>query len=309
MRRSFQLSAIGFAAVVLGACHQDKSITDPIPPTAGIRFINAVPDTGAAFGLDFRFVDIVENSAAFRQPFRNVPVASGGVTASTGVEYKPTAAGIARHFKVFLDDTLQSLASIALIDSNGWVPTAHHNYTAILWGNATVAGSMKLIITDDDTLQAAAGKVKLRVINATGGAIDASEWCTGTAASCGAAPATATFANVGAYSIATYVVADTGVTKFRVANAGAYAACTGSAATCLFADVTALGGAAASCDGALCPAGQNPDILALPGTQISGSGITLVVFPKSIAGTRAAQFAAPGGSFVWDIRPPRPPGT
>lgn len=310
MRRFLQLSAIGFATVLVG-CHQDTSVADPVPPTAGIRFINAVPDTGAAYGLDFRFVDLVENSAAFRQPFRDVPVTDKGttVTASTGIEYKPTAAGVARHFKVFLSDTVQSLASLALIDSTGWTPVANHHYTAILWGNATVAGSMKLIITDDDTVQAAAGKVKLRVINATGSAIDVSTWCTGTAAGCGAAPATATWAAVAPYTMSAYVPADTGVTKYRVASAGAYATCAGTAATCLFADMVALPGAPANCDFSACPAGQSPDIMASPGTQISGSGVTLIVFPASVAGTRAAQFKTPGGSFMWDIRPPRPPGT
>ena len=41
-----------------------RNITRRSIPTAGVRFINAVPDTGAAFGLDFRFIDIVENSDA-----------------------------------------------------------------------------------------------------------------------------------------------------------------------------------------------------------------------------------------------------
>jgi hypothetical protein len=39
-------------------------------PTAGVRFINAVPDSSGAFGFTLRFVDIVENNVQFGD-FRN----------------------------------------------------------------------------------------------------------------------------------------------------------------------------------------------------------------------------------------------
>lgn len=68
MRRIFQLSMLCAAAGIVSACKPEEQLTSPDIPTAGVRFINAVPDTGAAYGLDFRFVDIVENSAAFESP-------------------------------------------------------------------------------------------------------------------------------------------------------------------------------------------------------------------------------------------------
>src|SRR3954468_9340690 len=109
MRRILQLSALCLVAGAASACKPDATNANPIAPTAGVRFINAVPDTGAAFGLDFRFVDIVENSAAFRITFRNNPQTSAGVTASAAIQYKAAKAG-SRHFRIFLDDTLQAAA-------------------------------------------------------------------------------------------------------------------------------------------------------------------------------------------------------
>ena len=59
MRRIFKLSVLCLAAGVVNACSTPEQITATENiPTAGVRFINAVPDTNA---MDFRFIDIVEN--------------------------------------------------------------------------------------------------------------------------------------------------------------------------------------------------------------------------------------------------------
>jgi hypothetical protein len=150
MRRLFLLSTLVIAAGVVSACSPEDVVDSPVGPTAGVRFINAVPDTGAAFGLDFRFVDIVENSGAFRIPFRNGPQntvirAGDTVTASAQIQYKAAKAG-SRHFRIFLDDTLQAVASTALKDSTVDL-TAAHNYTFLLWGNARSSGSDKMRLT------------------------------------------------------------------------------------------------------------------------------------------------------------------
>jgi len=73
-------------------------------------------------------------------------------------------------------------------------------------------------------------------------------------------------------------------------------------------DPTALVGAAAFSSAG--PLGKI-DTEALPGTSVAGSAVTLIVFPRSTAGSKAPQtapFAVPAGSFMWDRRPPRPPG-
>ena len=109
MRRIFQLSTLVALAGVASACKPDRVTATQSPLVAGVRFINAVPDTGAAFGLDFRFVDMVENSDAFRITFRDTPSSSGAVVAAAQIQYKPAQVG-SRHFKIFLSDTLQSAA-------------------------------------------------------------------------------------------------------------------------------------------------------------------------------------------------------
>jgi hypothetical protein len=71
----------------------------------------------------------------------------------------------------------------------------------------------------------------------------------------------------------------------------------------IFADPLALVGVPASG-----PAGSTIlDIEALPGTTVAGSAVTMLIFPRSVVGTRTPQTAAfqvPAASFVWDRRPP-----
>jgi len=83
MRSIFRASVLCLVVVAGGACNPDEVISTENIPTGGVRFINAVPDTGASYGMDFRFIDLAENNAQFRVPFRNNPSTSGGVTAST----------------------------------------------------------------------------------------------------------------------------------------------------------------------------------------------------------------------------------
>src|SRR5579884_101395 len=134
MRRIFQWSAFCIAAGALAACKPAEVINAPVPPMAGVRFINAVPDTAGSFGMDFRFIDMIENNDDYRITFRNTPVSSGGVTAATSVQYKAATPG-SRHFRIFLDDTLQTVATITLADSTVTLQ-ATHLYTFLLWGNA-----------------------------------------------------------------------------------------------------------------------------------------------------------------------------
>jgi hypothetical protein len=136
MRRILQLSTLGLLAGVASACSPDTVFTTEVTPVAGVRFINAVPDTGAAFGLDFRFVDIVENSDAYRITYRNTPSTSGAVTAAAQIQYKPAKTG-ARHFRIFLSDSLLSAASVTLKDSTATLE-AGHNYTFLLWGQRAI---------------------------------------------------------------------------------------------------------------------------------------------------------------------------
>jgi hypothetical protein len=277
---------------MLGACKPDEVIPTEAIPTAGVRFINAVPDSSGSQGLDFRFVDIVEDNAQFRITFRNSPNTTGGVTASTTVQYKNARAG-ARHFRIFLDDTVQAAASTVLKDSTLNLE-AGKNYTLLLWGNARSTGADKMKLTViEETVADPGNNVALRVINTMNTAIDVRQYIKGTTL-----PTSPTWANVGPYSISTYVSSLPDTILYNVQPTGG--------GTALFSpDVRALVGAAAV---TVAPGPFD----AIPGTTIKGSAVTLLVFPRSVAGTLTPQggaFGAPAATFIWDRRPPRPPGT
>lgn len=284
MRSMVRISMLCLAAGIVTACDRDEEFATENIPTAGVRFINAVPDTGAAFGLDFRFVDLIENNAHFRIPFRNNPATSGGVTASTLIQYKPARAGN-RHFRIFLADSLQSVATVVLKDSTLTLE-AGKNYTVMLWGNARVAtgaNRMRLSVWEE-TVADPGANVALRVINATDAPIDARQYV-----ATGTAPATATWANVAPYTASTFVPVAPAQIRYNVQPAGG--------GTTLVTDALALIGQAATAD-----------LEATPGTTIAGSAVTAIVFPRSVAGSRAPQggaFNAPAISFMWDRRPPR----
>ncbi|MEO7520293.1 MAG: DUF4397 domain-containing protein [Gemmatimonas sp.] len=291
MRRIARAVGFGtFALASIAGCESEKMFVTETVPTAGVRFINAVPDTAGAFGLDMRFVDIVENSAHFRVNFRNGPITTAGVTGAA-VQYKPARAG-SRHFTIFLDDTIQSIATVKLRDTTVSL-TAGTNYTAILWGGARsgVSPAMRLTFFPE-VIPDPGAQVALRVINATGSPIDVRQYV-----STGTAPDGATWANVPPLSASGYVLVAPNQIRYNVQPAGG--------GTALFADMLALIGAP---ERSTAGAGGKIDTDALPGTTIAGSAISLIVFPRSTAGARTPQataFTVPAGAFIWDRRPPR----
>ena len=292
MRRLVCCATVGCAAVLLATgCKPETIIATENIPTSGVRFINAVPDTAGAFGLDLRFVDIVENSAQFRVAFRNAPSTASGVTTAAAVQYKPARAG-QRRFAIFMDDTVQSIAQLKLKDTTVSL-VAGTNYTAILWGGARTGATpgIKLSFITEAVPDPGA-QVALRVINATGSPIDVRQYL-----ATGTAPADPTWANVAPLSASSYVLVPASQIRYNVQPAGG--------GTALFADALALIGAPASSSAGV---GGKLDIDPLPGTTIAGSAVSLIVFPRSTAGTRTPQTAAfqvPAGGFVWDRRPPR----
>ena len=292
MHRISRLSVLCLGAVVtMSACKPEEVVQTGFLPTGGVRFINAVPDSAGSFGLDFRFLDIVESNAHFRITFRNSPTTTAGVVGAASVQYKGAQPGN-RNFAIFLNDTLQSVASTKLRDSTLSVEDGK-NYTVMLWGPAR-AGQMRMRVIPE-TVADPGTKVALRIINATGEAIDASPYL-----STGTAPTTPTWANVPAYSVSSYVLVDPGSYRYFVAAAGATTSLFGTTT-----DQLALLGLPASSSPGAAP---KLDIDPLPGTTVAGSAVTMVVFPRSTVGSKAPQTAAfqvPAGAFMWDRRPPR----
>lgn len=272
MRRILQLAAVCLTVAAVNACRPEEVILTEDIPTAGVRFIHAVPDTGA---MDMRPVDIVENSTFYGVTFRS----------TTLLFYKNARAG-SRNFRIFRSGDDASIASIVVKDTTVTLE-AGHRYTFILWGFSRTGSSpaMKLDVIDDNPADPGA-QVALRMVNAAAGlgGLDGRQYpATATA------PATATWGGVAALSASPYVTAATGSIRYNVQPAGG--------GTALFADATALAGVAATVD-----------IDAIPGTTVAGSAVSGFVFPRSVAGSTAANFTTPGITFLWDRRPPRPAG-
>ena len=292
MRSISKLSLACMAAAFASACKSpEQSTASPTPPTAGIRFINAVPDSSGGTGLDFRFVDKVENNAQPGIRFANSPNTADGWTSSQKVQYKAALAG-PRYFKIFLSDTLQTAASTVMnsptvtIDAPASLMpddstinlTAGKNYTVILWGNARGgAPAMRITAYEEAVTLDETNQIALRVINATPGVISATASST--------AGVVATWTNVPALSVSAYVLTSPASITYNVTGAATLAA------------QLAMPGIAATVDQS-----------SVPGTTIAGSAVTGIVFPATTAGTNARTvtgFAAPQMTFIWDRRPPK----
>ena len=301
MRRYSNFLILGATIAALAGCRPDEVIETEAIPTAGVRFIHAVPDTAS---MDMRWIDIVENNAHFNIAYRNnvviSPTGATGVPASTFITFKGTRAG-SRQFRIFMNGNCtttacnQSYASTVVKDTTVQLAELV-NYTALLWGYANPAGpnrpagapAMRLTFFEENVADPGAGQVALRVINATASAIDVRVYADG-----GTLPAAATWASVPALSASTYITVAEGQYWYNVQPAGG--------GTALFADRRALVGA----DAVTGPPGPFD---AQPGTTVAGSAVTAIVFPRSVSGSQAPNVTTPSISFMWDRRPPRPAG-
>ncbi|MDZ4674316.1 MAG: DUF4397 domain-containing protein [Gemmatimonadota bacterium] len=277
MRRIFRLSALAMAVAASAACRPETIIQTEDIPTAGIRFVNAVPDT---FGLDFRPVDIVENTHFFSVNFRS----------TTLLYYKNARAG-ARQFKIFLSNpdlnapsaTQQAIAA-TVVDEVNLTLEAGKNYTVIIWGYMRPGSTpAKRVTVLEDNPADPGSQIALRIVNAAAGlgAIEG-RFYPGT----GTAPAAANWPSIAELTASTYINTAAGAVKSNVRLVGS--------ATALLTDPTLPAGIA-----------ETIDIDGTPGTTRAGTALTGFVFPRSVAGSRATSFTTPGMFWVWDRRPPR----
>ncbi|HXT16031.1 MAG TPA: DUF4397 domain-containing protein [Gemmatimonadaceae bacterium] len=265
-------------AVFAAGCKYDTSpIIAPKPPIAFTRYVHAVPDSG---GMDFRFVDVIENSpVTFAMNFRGTFPGSG---------YSETGAG-SRHLRVFqsgnaADPTLNTpeIVSKVLFDTTfNFVANTH--YTIMVAGNMR-AGQGKLFILTDDFADPGNG-VEVRVVNAGVGTVDV---YTSSAGGSTALPSSALVAGLGSLSASKYVPTSTASAMFlRAVNAGTKT-------------VPALVEAAM-------PAGlaadQPNDLTAVGGIAQPGSVITAFLMPKSVAGSKATSFTTAGIVYIVDKNP------
>ena len=193
-----------FAMLCLGlglaaACSDDDISAPTLPPLAGVRFINAVADTGA---VDIRMIDQVEytptaNALNFRQ----------------GTEHQPTEAK-ARHLRVFPTSTNINITPNFLLDTTITI-SANTRVTLLLTGSAR-AKTLKFVTITDDITAPAANSIGVRVVNASSAAVNAYLVDTTTTA----LPGTATAANVAPLSASAYVDRAIGRAAVRVTDVG-----------------------------------------------------------------------------------------
>jgi hypothetical protein len=143
----------------------------------------------------------------------------------------------------------------------------------------------------DETEADPSPNVALRVINTSTSAVDVRYYKEGTTP-----PASASWSSVAAApnGISTYLTTAPDTLRFNVRTAG-------TATNFIASDARALRGEQPV-------VGAPGPIEGTPGTTVAGSALTALIFPASVTGTAAAQFTSPAISFVWDRRPPRPPG-
>lgn len=274
---------------VVAACSKDTAgVLQTPPPLAGLRYFDAVPDTGY---MDFRVVDIVAYAPnSVRASFRNGGNPQG-ITTTFPPPYLSVKAG-ERHIRVFLDSTDLATASKVMFDTTVTF-TEHHNYTFILYGSAR-AGTLHSLVLDDTDQPLPTdtnSTVWVRTLNLAGGGGAGDTTGLGVPdvfVTTAAAPAgTPTFASP-AYLTAT---------AYQRVTIGALSALLTRTGT--LTPVTVSGALPA---GVLGTAAVPP----IAGALVKHSAMTAVVLPRSTAGAFIpTAFAAPGLVFLVDQQPPQ----
>jgi len=256
----------------LAACAGDASKVFTADPgqVAYVRFVNAIPDSGAQ---DWRFVDQVEGSPTIQGlPFRGV---------FPGASYQAAAAGN-RHLRIFqssLDPTFgdptkasPSIVSTVFVDST-FTLTAGTHYTIVAVGNLRSPKTAKFVILTDNYADPGSN-VAVRVVNVGAAAsLDVYGSATGGTA---ALPATPFAAGVAQYTASQWVSMSPGALVLR-GNAA------GSKTLPAMVDVTAPAGVAAD---------KTLNLTAVGGSTIAGSAFTAFIFPPAVTGSLAAQVIA-----------------
>ena len=202
-----RLTTLFAAAVVFAGCGSDKITSPSIPPLAGVRFINAVADTGA---IDVRAIDQIQFS----------PVVNG-LAFRSGTEHQPVEAK-ARHFRAFITSTNAAITSNPIVDTTITF-AANQRYTVLITGSART--KVSFLVIDDNAAASPAGQIAIRTVNASGAAIDSYVVDSTVTPVAG----TATAANVAPLAASAYVGRVPGKVALRVTPAGTPATVSASA--------------------------------------------------------------------------------
>ncbi len=265
----FRCSKLCLLAVSVAGCSRDATFTEPMPAYAAINFVNAVPDTNK---LAFRIVDIPSNAGLYAATFRAASTFPMGIEAGT------------RHIKVFFDTTDVALAKTVMLDVT-YTFTSGDHYSFMLSGFARAGRTPQLgalITADGPPPTPGAGKFAIRVVNLApsfAGAVptlaDTTVRPDAFVRRIDALPGgTPEAGDLGYLAASLYVVLDTG--RYRVA-------------------LTATGTTGPAIVQVPVPRGDTatPTQSPIAGSSISGSVLTAVISPRSVAGSHAPQGGRP----------------
>jgi hypothetical protein len=268
----FLLAAVG-SLLAIGCSKETGPFLASTPPIAYVRYVNAVPDSGA---FDWRPVDAIENS-----PF------ALGLNFRGFTPYQAMGAG-ARHLRIFPTSTDINVTSQIVIDSTITF-AANTHYTVIHFGYTRPGSSPedKLIILEDEFPANLGSQIALRVINlGLGlGAIDVFA----PASTADPLPATPAFAAVPIGTASSYLQLPIGGINLRTTAAGT--------TDPVLASVVADTGATAV---------PTANLTTIGGSRQPGSVITALLFPASVLLSTAPQttaFKNPSVVYLVDKNP------
>lgn len=311
--RLFRFAGLLLLAGAIGACSDKTGGTVVVLDSlAGLRYMNLAADTTA---VDFRIVDVVAyNTGQQAASFRTGGFVNGISLAGNTPAYYPVLAG-ARHIRVFLNGGSPAVSSTILLDTT-YTFASNTNYSFYLYGyaksptNGTPALNARITVDTAQTIAntcpaAATCKFTVRVIDLaptlapTLASANADIWVDTLAL--GATPAGApTFANVALGDVRAY---STQTVRLAVAGPPAVPALTYRVAVAATGTTTPIFNVAL-------PAGTvgTSTTQPVPGYLVAGTGLSVVLVPRSAAGTGAPQTAAflvPSALFMFDQLPPR----
>ncbi len=254
------------ATVISGCADSTDGITQPPPPLGFVRFVNAVPDTGA---LDYRFVDQVEYA----------PFALGHAFRAIG-RYQSATLG-ARRLRVFPTSTNIAVTSQILIDTTITIEEGRY-YTVLHVGNARAGATTPdriVVIEDAPATLPSATQVAVRAVHAGTGIANVDVYASATATD--PLPATPAFANLPFLGRSTYAALPLGALTARVTAAGLRVV--------LITEPAPAGTAGSSA--------ANP----IGGVTVGGSVLTAFAFPPGVGANAAVT--APSIRWGLDRRP------
>jgi len=285
--RSSLVCALALASF---GCHPDAVTNVPVTPTAGIHFVNAVPDT---MQLDFRVVDMISNAGLFDADFRGFDM-----------YYKGIASG-SREIKIFLSSTDPVITQQYITDTS-YNYTQDQNYTFINAGFSRTGQTpaRTVWIIQDVPPTPPADSVGFRFVHAGAGLgnVDVNLIRRGS----DTLPDTPLLGNVAYGTISTYRLIKRDSTQINLATRAVtfydtlrvVVTQTGTKTPILFTANAPLGSPGFS---------TNPALNPIPGAAIAGSVLSVVIVPRSVAGSMAPQttaFTLPTALFLVDKRPP-----